>query len=129
MIELSTPIKHTRDDKADFRDMKRRADNARDFPTHTDPCSRHAYLMAENMVKKRGYPMLADEPLHCAISIMATVAALWETRAKLAAIEKNLPHLLSPQSVTIERSQPGTRTARGRDATAAYIKAHGASTP
>lgn len=30
-----------------------------------------------------------------------------------------------PQSVTVERSQPGTRTARGRDATKAFINAHG----
>lgn len=32
-----------------------------------------------------------------------------------------------PQSVTIERSQPGTRTARGREATAKFIDAHGSA--
>jgi hypothetical protein len=46
--------------------------------------------MAENMVKKHGYPMLAEEPLHCATSIMGTVASLWETRARLAALERSI---------------------------------------
>lgn len=32
-----------------------------------------------------------------------------------------------PQSVTIERSQPGTRTARGREATKAFLAANGAA--
>lgn len=71
-------------ERSQFKAVRKRADKARDFPTHTDPASRHAYIMADTMVKKRGYPMLAEEPWHCAISIMATVAALWETRAALA---------------------------------------------
>ena len=79
------------EDRAHFRLAKRRADAARNFPVGTDPCSRHAYLMAENMVKKHGYPMLSEEPWHCAISIMHTVAALWETRAKLEALSATCP--------------------------------------
>ncbi len=80
---VQRPVGEDRD-PADFKALKKRADKARDFPTHTDACSRHAYIMAENMVKKRGYPMLVEEPWHCAISIMATVACLWEARAALA---------------------------------------------
>ena len=73
-------------DKATLKAMKRRADKARNFPEGTDPCSRHAYIIADLMAKKGGYPMLAEEPYHCAISIMATVALLWEARAKLKAL-------------------------------------------
>lgn len=37
------------------------------------------------------------------------------------------PAEVPPQSVTVENSRPGTRTARGREATAAYLKANGAA--
>lgn len=74
-------------DKEIFRKLKKRTDKARRFPSNTDPASRHAYIMAENMVKTHGYPMLAEEPWHCAISIMATVAALWEARTELAKLK------------------------------------------
>lgn len=75
-------------DRLEFDRLKKRANTARDFPAHTDPCSRHAYLIAEGLVGKGGYPMLATEKRYCAISIMATVAMLWELRAEVEKLRK-----------------------------------------
>ncbi len=43
-------------------------------------------MMGEYLAGK-GYPMLQEEPLHCAISLLATVEALYRARAKLARIK------------------------------------------
>lgn len=54
-------------------------DAARNFPANTCPASRHVQQMAEELLSG-GYPMLAEEPGHCAESMLATVRALWEAR-------------------------------------------------
>ena len=56
---------------------------ARDFPANTCGGSRHAALMAEALIRRRPYPMLADEPQHCGESIAHTVAALWHARTEI----------------------------------------------
>lgn len=61
------------------REMKK----ARNFPTDTCPASRHTAMMAEALAKTGRYPMLAEEPRHCATSIAATVKALWKARVLL----------------------------------------------
>src|SRR3990167_821363 len=62
---------------------KRRANKARRFPQNTCPASRHVQMMAEYLPTKKGYPMLQEEPEHCAQSMLATVAALYEARTDL----------------------------------------------
>ena len=56
---------------------------ARDFPANTCAGSRHAALMAEQLIRRRPYPMLAEEPQHCGESIAHTVAALWQARTEI----------------------------------------------
>lgn len=67
------------------KSLRRRANKVRKFPHNTCPASRHLHIMAEGMLKG-GYPMLQEEPEHCAESILATIAALWEARTALAKI-------------------------------------------
>jgi hypothetical protein len=58
-------------------------EQARDFPVNTCSGSRHAAMMAEQLIRRRPYPMLAEEPQHCGESIAHTVAALWRARTEL----------------------------------------------
>lgn len=50
----------------------------------TCPASRHVHIMAEALLKPRGYPMLAEEPEHCAGSMLSVLESLWKARAQLA---------------------------------------------
>ncbi len=88
LLELGVPIVTTIDreaaDKALLKQLRRRVNKARDFPKHTCPASRHLQIMADNLTKKGGYPMLTEEPLHCAITLYSVLASLWEGRKKLA---------------------------------------------
>lgn len=68
----------------DLTNLKRRATRARDAALVTCPASRHLALMAEALAAGRPYPMLTEEPQHCAESMLAVCAALWEARAELA---------------------------------------------
>lgn len=65
--------------------IKRRVQRAFDkaFPECTDPASRHVRLMADALASGRGYPMLTEEPQHCALSLYATVEALWKARMEI----------------------------------------------
>ena len=65
--------------------LKRRANEVRNFPTNTCSASRHLRLMADGLAGK-GYPMLTEEPKHCAESIYATIVSLWEARSALERI-------------------------------------------
>lgn len=74
----------------EIRNLKRRVTKARKFPHNTCPASRHVQMMGEYLGKKPKkddgrlrYVMLAEEPEHCAGSILATVAALYEARTDL----------------------------------------------
>lgn len=71
-----------------IKKLKKRANKARSFPVNTCGASRHVFMIAENMAKKGGYPMLHEEPKHCALSMLATVAALWEARTELDKLRK-----------------------------------------
>jgi hypothetical protein len=67
----------------EIKNLKARLRKARRFPTNTCPASRHAQMIGEYLPTKKGYPMLQEEPEHCAGSILATVAALYEARTDL----------------------------------------------
>lgn len=64
------------------RNIIRRAGRAADL-SNTCPASRHVLLMAERLMTKGGYPMLAEEPDHCAGSLASVVESLWKARKKL----------------------------------------------
>ena len=61
----------------------KRVNKARDFPTNTCPYSRHAQMIGEALVKNERYAMLSEEPQHCGLSILHTVASLYEARAEV----------------------------------------------
>jgi hypothetical protein len=75
-------------DTADRRSigaLLRRIEAARRFPENTDPCVRHVQIMGETLGAGFPYPMLDEERGHCAISLLAVVADLYEARNALAA--------------------------------------------
>lgn len=53
----------------------------------TCPATRHPHIMAEALAnpRKKGlrYPMLLEEPEHCAETMLAVLACLWEARQHL----------------------------------------------
>jgi hypothetical protein len=70
--------------------LRRRVRKARaGTPEHcvTCPASRHLHIMADSLMKKHRkglrYPMLEEEPEHCAESIYAVLTCLWEARRYL----------------------------------------------
>ena len=71
--------------------LKRRAACAKRFPDNTCPASRHLHLMAQRLAAGKPYPMLADEPQHCAETMLAVLASLWEARSELARLKVAKP--------------------------------------
>ena len=63
--------------------LKRRVNRARKFPANTCAASRHLHIMADRLLSGRGYPMLQEEPEHCAVSILAVLESLWKARTEL----------------------------------------------
>jgi len=63
------------------------------FPTHTDGCSRHVVIIAEDILRDPKSPVrrwLIDqgyEPDHWASSMEATVRALWAAREEIAELK------------------------------------------
>lgn len=68
-------------------------------------------MIGEYLPTKKGYPMLQEEPEHCAGSILATVAALYEARTKL--------HKLAAAMYAGDDSKPILKLARS------ILKEHG----
>lgn len=66
--------------------MRRRVSRTRRFMENTCPASRHLHQMAEALAVRRPYPMLQDEPDHCAASMLAVLESLWKTRTAVAAL-------------------------------------------
>lgn len=99
-------------DKKRITALKRRVSRARDFPHNTCGASRHLHIMADSLLatKKDGslrYAMLQEEPEHCAESILAVLAALWEARTLL---DKLQPDRVKERSKLIKKL---TRKLRG----------------
>lgn len=63
-----------------------RMQRSRDFSVNTCPASRHTQMIAEGLAGNGavdGYPMLTEDPKHCAGSIASTVNSLYEARSFL----------------------------------------------
>ena len=74
-----------------LQNLRRRVNRARNFPDNTCPASRHLHLIAEALAGGRPYPMLQDEPEHCAGTMLAVLEALWKARTKFARLRSNAP--------------------------------------
>ena len=74
-------------DAAILRNTRRRVNRARNFPENTCAASRHLHLMANQLAAGKPYPMLADEPQHCAETMLAVLEALWKSRTKLQKLD------------------------------------------
>lgn len=74
-----------------IRTLRRKVNRVRKFPTHTCPASRHLHMMADALsMGKRAYPMLQDEPLHCAITLYAVLESLWRDRIEIGRLREKL---------------------------------------
>ena len=70
------------DPSNEMKNLRRRVNRARNFPTNTCPASRHLHIMADALMSG-GYPMLQEEPEHCARSIYSVLESLWKARTNL----------------------------------------------
>lgn len=68
------------DDKRRMRELLRRVEAARKFPVNTCQASRHLHMIAEYLAKGKPYPMLNDEPEHCAETMLSVLESLWTLR-------------------------------------------------
>lgn len=71
-----------------LENLRRRVSRARRFPTNTCPASRHVHIMADCLTRKGGYPMLTEEPEHCAGSLYSVLESLWKARTELARLKR-----------------------------------------
>jgi len=67
--------------------VERRAARAKRYPDNTCPASRHLHQIALSLAAGKPYPMLADEPQHCAETMLAVLEALWKSRTKLQKLD------------------------------------------
>lgn len=58
----------------------------RDFPNNTCPASRHVQIMAEALADTGSYPMLSEDPKHCATSIASVLSSLYAARTFLQSL-------------------------------------------
>ena len=68
----------------ELREIAKRASIARKFPSNTCPSSRHLHMIADHLARGEPYPMLEEEPEHCAETMLWVLASLWELRTKAA---------------------------------------------
>jgi hypothetical protein len=71
-------------DKRMLANIRKRVNRARNFPENTCSASRHLHLMAERLAAGKPYPMLQDEPEHCAETLLSVLESLWKARTELA---------------------------------------------
>lgn len=76
-----------------LHNLRRRVNRARRFPTNTCSASRHLHLIAEGLLGKGGYPMLRDDPAHCATTMLAVLESLWQLRTAAAELAGALREL------------------------------------
>ena len=71
-----------------LENVRRRVNKARRFGENTCPASRHVNIMADCLTRKGGYPMLTEEPEHCAGSLYSVLESLWKARTELAKLKQ-----------------------------------------
>lgn len=73
--------------QARLKNLRRRVNAARKFPDNTCVESRHLQLIAEHMATGKAYPMLQEEPGHCAETMLSVLESLWKARTDLARLK------------------------------------------
>ncbi len=63
-----------------LRNLRRRVNRARNFPTNTCPASRHLHIIAEALVSGQPYAMLTEEPEYCGETMLSVLESLWSLR-------------------------------------------------
>jgi len=61
--------------------------------------------MADELIRYGRYPMLLEEPLHCAESILEVLLSLWQTRTRLSGAEMLLGSEILLKSKKKERAK------------------------
>ena len=84
------------------RNVIRRVNSARNFPTNTCPASRHAAIIGTHLIRGESYAMLADEPEHCGGTILSVVESLWKARSENDRLRKRLG---MPSRLEVERAR------------------------
>lgn len=74
-------------DAALLRNVRRRVNRARNFPENTCSASRHLHIIAAQLASGKPYPMLTEEPQHCALTMLAVLESLWKARTELARLK------------------------------------------
>lgn len=75
------------DDERRLQNLRRRVNRAREFPANTCSASRHLHLIANQLAAGQPYPMLQDEPAHCAETLFSVLESLWKARTELARLK------------------------------------------
>lgn len=75
-----------------IHNMRRRINRARKFPDNTCPSSRHLHIIADQLGSGKPYPMLTEEPEHCAQSMYAVLEALFKARTELQKLKAKPPN-------------------------------------
>ena len=65
----------------ELANLRRRVNRARDFPANTCPASRELHQIAEGLL--RGFPIMADQQMQAAESMLAVLESLWKARTEL----------------------------------------------
>ena len=76
-------------DAAILRNTRRRVNRARNFPENTCAASRHLHLMANQLAAGKPYPMLAEEPVHCALTMLSVLESLWKARTEVERLKRH----------------------------------------
>ena len=74
-----------------LRNLKRRVERARKFPTNTCSASHHVHLLADQLSRGTVPHMIVDEPQHCAASMLSVLESLWKARTELAKRRERKP--------------------------------------
>lgn len=90
---------------AQIRRLRRRVNKARNFPENTCGSSRHVHMMADALAAGETWHAFTEEPQHCAASLYAVIASLWEARTELA-------RLKGPEQVERERAAAVAKTTK-----------------
>jgi hypothetical protein len=91
MTRPDAPRDDLADDKRRLRALLKRVEAARKFPTNTCPASRHLHMIAERLAKGKPYPMLDEEPEHCAETMLSVIESLWTLRTEHGWGERTTP--------------------------------------
>ncbi len=75
-----------------IKNLRRRVNRARKFPTNTCASSRHLHIMADRLAAGKQYFMFTEEPEHCAMSMYAVLESLWKARNEIARLKGEQPN-------------------------------------